>query len=142
MVGLDVGERRIGVAMSDARGVLASPATTLHVRALGAAALDLVSAAIARLAGDDPVHGIVVGLPRRLDGSPTTTTAMVQRFADALHAAVHDNVDNDGRSLAHVRSPQPITRLPVLREIDQRATDRTYRSGKPHVCAAAAHISA
>ncbi len=86
MVGLDVGERRIGVAMSDAGAMLASPATTLHVTGLGAPALDAVIAAITRLAGDDPVEGIVVGLPRRLDGSATTMTQAVQRFAETLRA--------------------------------------------------------
>jgi putative Holliday junction resolvase len=129
MVGLDVGERRIGVAMSDARGVLASPATTLHVRALGAAALDLVSAAIARLAGDDPVHGIVVGLPRRLDGSPTTTTAMVQRFADALHARTGLPVHLQDERLT---SREAESRL-ALRE-------RSWRARKVRLDAAAAAI--
>ena len=85
IVGLDVGERRIGVAISDPSCTLARPVGVLQVRALGAAAIDAVAADIARLeAGEDAVVTIVVGLPRRLDGSPNGLTAPVEAFAAAL----------------------------------------------------------
>ena len=45
----------------------------------------MVSDEIARLAAeDDPVSSIVVGLPRRLDGSSNDMTPRVERFAAAL----------------------------------------------------------
>ena len=52
-------------------------------------AVDLVAAEIARLAAEeDGVQAVVVGLPRRLDGSPNEMTALVLAFADALRVRV------------------------------------------------------
>ena len=85
IVGLDVGARRIGVAISDASGTLARPVGTLTTQGIDTGSLDLVVQEIARLANeDDPVEGVVVGLPRRLDGSPNEMTAKVDAFAEQL----------------------------------------------------------
>jgi len=83
-VGLDIGERRIGVAVSDATGTLARPLGVLRSAGLGDA-LDVVAREIARLAGEeDGLGAIVIGLPRRLDGTPTEMTPRVEQFARAL----------------------------------------------------------
>ena len=85
IVGLDVGLRRIGVAISDVTGMLARPVGVLHSRALDAAAMDKVVAEVARLAAeDDGVGAIVVGLPRRLDGTANDMTPLVEQFAQQL----------------------------------------------------------
>ena len=87
IVGFDVGERRIGVAVSDVTATLARPVGTLSVKALDRAALDAVAAQVARLAAeDDSVAHVVVGLPKRLDGTPTDLTLRVERFARDLAA--------------------------------------------------------
>jgi putative Holliday junction resolvase len=87
IVGLDAGEKRIGVAISDATATLARPVGVLAATGLDAGAVTLVAGELARLAADDDaVSSIVVGLPRRLDGSATEMTTRVQRFADALAA--------------------------------------------------------
>jgi putative Holliday junction resolvase len=87
IVGLDVGERRIGVAVSDATGTLATPVSVLRPASLEAGAVQLVSNEVVRLARDDePITAIVVGLPRRLDGSPDAMTPRVEAFAAALGA--------------------------------------------------------
>jgi putative Holliday junction resolvase len=84
-VGLDVGEKRIGVAISDASRTLARPVGSLRVGALNAAALQAVVQDIERLAAeDDEVDTLVIGLPRRLDGSATPMTARVEAFATQL----------------------------------------------------------
>ncbi|MEQ1575987.1 MAG: Holliday junction resolvase RuvX [Vicinamibacterales bacterium] len=87
IVGLDVGERRIGVAISDPTCTLARPVGTLTAAALDGAALEGVAAEIARLSAedeDDAVGSIVVGVPRRLDGTPNDMTARVEAFAARL----------------------------------------------------------
>jgi putative Holliday junction resolvase len=85
VVGLDVGQRRIGVAISDATRTLARPLTVLQIARLDAAAVGRAADEIGRLAAeDDGVTAIVVGLPRRLDGSATDLTAAVQSFAAQL----------------------------------------------------------
>jgi putative holliday junction resolvase len=88
IVGLDIGRRRIGVAISDATGMLARPVGVLSRGGSDADALRLVADEIARLAAEeDGVGTVVVGLPRRLDGSPNEMTPYVHTFADQLHAA-------------------------------------------------------
>jgi putative Holliday junction resolvase len=87
IVGLDIGQRRIGVAVSDATRTLARPLTVLTRPVSDEHAVALVASEIARLATEeDGIEAIVVGLPRRLDGSPNELTQPVQAFADALRA--------------------------------------------------------
>ena len=88
IVGLDLGERRIGIAISDATGTLARPVGVLVRPRADAHALRMVADEIARLrAEEDGVESIVLGLPKRLDGTPNDMTPRVQAFARDLHAA-------------------------------------------------------
>jgi len=81
---IDVGERRVGVAISDATGALARPLRALHVTGQ-ADAVRQVSELVAEIRGEeDGLATIVVGLPRRLDGSPSTQTARVEDFIEKL----------------------------------------------------------
>lgn len=84
IVGLDVGARRVGVAVSDPTCTLARPMQVLSL-APGADAATAVGDAVRRLAAeDDGVESIVIGLPRRLDGSPNEMTAQVRALGEAL----------------------------------------------------------
>jgi putative Holliday junction resolvase len=85
IVGLDVGARRIGVAISDATATLARPVGVIRPAGLEADAARTTAAEIARLrAEEDGVSALVVGLPRRLDGSANDMTARVRIFAEEL----------------------------------------------------------
>jgi putative Holliday junction resolvase len=88
VVGLDLGERRIGVAVSDASGTLARPVKAIERGTSDAEAVERLRAVVAELAADDDVEAVVVGLPLRLDGSagPQTlrTNAMVALLAARL----------------------------------------------------------
>ena len=85
VVAFDVGERRIGVAISDATLTLARPAGVLRPASFDTDALQLAADEIARLGREeDGVSAIVVGLPRRLDGSASEMTERVSVFAAAL----------------------------------------------------------
>lgn len=91
-LGVDLGSRRIGIAVSDAGGVLASPLTTV-ARTRDVAA---VHRRLAQLVADEEAEVVVVGLPRRLDGSIGTAAeavvAEVAMLADVLPVPVvtHD----------------------------------------------------
>jgi putative holliday junction resolvase len=87
VLGIDYGGRRVGLAVSDATGLLARPLKTLdRSRLPGEAALvDAVLQAVADVTADDePLGAIVVGLPRRLDGSPNDQTPQVEAFVARL----------------------------------------------------------
>jgi putative Holliday junction resolvase len=81
MLGVDPGERRIGLAVSDDAGEIASPHATVDVRGREQAVRD-VAAAAAQLA----VERIVVGLPLKLDGSEGEASRRARGFAERLRA--------------------------------------------------------
>jgi putative Holliday junction resolvase len=86
VLAVDVGERRIGLAISDVSRTLARPLLTLTVRNADDG-VDQVAAEIARLkVEDDGLSTVVVGLPVRLDGTPNAQTPRVAAFIDALKA--------------------------------------------------------
>jgi len=78
---LDAGERRIGVALSDAKGWLASPLVVLERRA---AERDF--ARIAALVREHGAERVVVGLPRSLDGRLGPQARRVRRWATRLQS--------------------------------------------------------
>jgi putative Holliday junction resolvase len=84
VLAVDVGERRIGLAISDISRTLARPLRTLTVRS-AVDGVDQVVAEIARLhAEEDGLSTVVVGLPIRLDGSSSEQTSRVTAFIEAL----------------------------------------------------------
>ena len=89
VLGIDYGARRIGLALSDATATLASPWRLLTRPPSEAETLRLISDEIARLAAaDDGLEAVVVGWPRRLDGSPNDQTPLVEAFTRALEARI------------------------------------------------------
>jgi putative Holliday junction resolvase len=80
-LGLDVGDRRIGVAVSDPDGRIAVPLQTYERRGRDDAA------ALVRLARAEDARRIVVGLPLSLDGSRGAQAEAAAAFADELRAA-------------------------------------------------------
>lgn len=82
-LGLDLGEKRIGVALSDPLGMMAFPHSVL-LRQGEAEAI----AAIARLVEKEGVGRVVVGLPRSLNGSIGPAAQGTQAFAQALSQAI------------------------------------------------------
>ena len=88
-LGVDVGKVRVGVALSDPDGILASPLVTVP-RDMGAAA-DSVPADIAelvRLVSEHEAVQVVVGLPVRLDGSEGAAAIDIRAYAERLARAL------------------------------------------------------
>jgi len=82
-LGIDFGERRIGLAISDAEGRWAMPLATIERRSDAAAV-----AAIATLAREHDVAALVVGEPRRpADGAETAASRRARGFGERLAAA-------------------------------------------------------
>jgi len=80
-IGLDVGDRRIGVALSDETATLASALTTLS-RVGG----KKDAAAVAELVTTHEVVAVVVGLPLNMNGSRGPQASKVLGFVDGLRA--------------------------------------------------------
>lgn len=84
VLGIDFGAKRVGLALSDASGLLASPWKAVEGGKPLAAAARLAAVAADLAREDDGLAAIVVGLPRRLDGSDNDQTPIVRVFAAEL----------------------------------------------------------
>jgi len=82
LLGLDVGAKTIGLALSDTRLVIATPLDTIRRTRFKA---DM--AALAATIDKQGVGGLVVGLPLRLDGKDGPRTQSVRQFAKNVLAA-------------------------------------------------------
>jgi putative holliday junction resolvase len=129
VLAVDVGQRRVGLAISDVTRTLARPLGTLAVS--GAAdAVEHVAAEIVRLsAEDDGLATIVVGFPVRLDGSAHAMSARVTAFVDALR----------------IRTPLPVVTIDerlTSHEANRRLAERErdWRARKSRLDAAAAAV--
>ena len=81
-VAFDIGDKRIGVAISDPFNTYALPSETYFRKGFK----EDVSA-VAKIAKDKGATKIVCGLPVNFDGSPALQTEKTQKFIDALKEA-------------------------------------------------------
>jgi putative Holliday junction resolvase len=127
-LGVDLGQRRIGLAITDPSGTLARPLAVLAVGPAGA--LEQVSREVDRLAAeDDGLAVIVVGVPSSLDGSPSEATARATRFMDALRLRTAIPVVGEDERLSSREAEQRL----AIREKD-------WRKRKQRLDAAAAAV--
>ena len=130
VLGIDYGARRIGLALSDATATLASPWRMLMRPPSEGETLGLLVHEIARLTReDDGLEAVVIGWPRRLDGTPNDQTPRVEAFKRALEARVRVPIVLQDERLS---SREAETRL-SLRE-------RDWRRRKAKIDAAAAAV--
>ncbi|MBC8074518.1 MAG: Holliday junction resolvase RuvX [Chloroflexales bacterium] len=116
VLALDVGTRRIGVAMSDASGTLATPLTTLRVR--GA---ERVIAEIVALVRQHAVTVVVVGWPLNMNGDVGPQAESVRAFGEALEAALGQPVAYFDERLTSVVAEQ------ILRDMGLKPEKRRER---------------
>ena len=83
LLGLDVGTKTIGMALSDTRRVIASPLDTIRRTRFRDDAQRIVHEV-----EKHGVGGVVVGLPLGLDGKPNSRVQGVRQFAQNLLAVV------------------------------------------------------
>ena len=79
VMALDVGDKRIGVAVSDSTGLVPTPLTTIGTKSESE---DIE--AVLLLADEHAVEEIVVGLPLSLSGQRGPQARKVARFAESL----------------------------------------------------------
>ncbi len=129
VVAIDPGQRRTGVALSDASGVLASPHATLRGPSMRGQ-WDQLVALITRLAADeDGLEAIVVGVPLRLDGSPTDMTAQAMGLVERLRRRFDVPVVAIDERLTSVEADARLS-----------LTERDWRARKDKLDAAAAAV--
>jgi putative Holliday junction resolvase len=117
-LGLDVGERRIGVSLSDPEGILAMPLTVVDVRT-EEEALERIAA----LAREHEVDRVVVGLPLSMDGSMGLQAQRVTAFADTLAERMEIPVDTWDERLSTVAAGRALTEAGVKRGKKRKRLD-------------------
>lgn len=81
VLGLDPGERRIGVALSDPLGMIAQPHSMIDRRRQS------VAKELRRLVAEEDVTQIVIGLPTSLDGKERVAAERAREFGVAVKEA-------------------------------------------------------
>lgn len=79
LAGIDYGQSRVGVAVSDELGLMAHPRPYID-----ATSRSQLMASLASFAREEGIERFVVGLPRLLDGREGTAARRVRRFAEVL----------------------------------------------------------
>ncbi|HEY9158983.1 Holliday junction resolvase RuvX [Candidatus Binatus sp.] len=107
---LDLGRRRIGVAVTDAASIGAHPVGIVERRALKH---DLE--AIAAMLRDRHVSTIVVGLPLNMDGSEGPVARSARRFAASLADALGVSVEMFDERLTSFEARERLADMPTRR---------------------------
>ena len=97
-LGIDPGTKRIGIAVSDLSGTIASPLTVLQRSK--SRRHDLSE--LARIARDEEADVIVVGLPINLDGSQSASSKAATKLAEHLATVVDVPVEMHDERLTTV----------------------------------------
>lgn len=85
LLGVDLGEVRVGLAISDPSQIIAHAAATCVVPRNDFDAM--LNAVVEAVQEHDPI-GVVLGHPRQLDGRDGPKASMTRRFAAALYDAI------------------------------------------------------
>jgi putative holliday junction resolvase len=113
IMGIDVGDRWVGVAMSDPRHVLASPLTVID-RQVQPDDVD----ALLYIIGEQDIARIIVGLPRSMDGVLRQQAVKVQEFVKRLQAATTVPIEFRDERLSSAAAGR------LLREAGKRLSER------------------
>ncbi len=79
---MDLGARRIGLALSDPLGLTAQPLPTLQAESRETDVRE-----VSRIAAEHEVQSVIVGLPLRMDGRAGPEARRAERFAEELRMA-------------------------------------------------------
>ena len=121
-LGIDFGERRIGLAISDPEGRFALPLTTFERRDDRRAARKI--AAIAR---EEAATWLVIGEPRGLDGRTGSATERVRRFGRRV-------AENSGLPIEHI--DEALTSVEATERLRAAGVDPRRDPGKIDAVAA------
>ena len=129
ILALDVGERRVGLAISDPTGLLASPFGVVE------RGPDDISD-IARIAEDNEVVEIVVGLPITMSGEAGAQAGRVRAFIRDLRRVTDIPITTLDERLSTVQAER------MLRDSGRSARSRSRERGRVDAAAAAVILQA
>jgi len=117
--GLDIGDKRIGIAVSDPLGLTAQPLGTVERRSL----VRDIDAVRSLLAPYD-LGRLVAGLPLQMNGREGQQSARARAFADALSAALGLEVVYQDERLTSLQSERMLIDSGMRREKRRGVIDK------------------
>ncbi len=139
-LGIDYGRKRIGLALSDASGVLARPWKTITARGTVKDLVADLRREIEALAHDtDGLEVIVIGWPRRLSGEANEQTHAVEALAAGLRRLVRVPIElqderlssREAESLLSQREKDWRKRKPLLDAMAAAVILQDYLDSRP-----------
>jgi putative Holliday junction resolvase len=119
VLGIDLGSRRIGVAVSDGLGLTAQPRATI-ARHGGMRDIDAIAAAVR----DADADRIVLGLPLDCEGQEGPAAQRARAFGDKLAAALHLPVELIDESFSTVEAEEVLLAADVSRARRKQVVDK------------------
>ena len=120
LLGVDFGDKRTGLAVSNDMRTLASGITQISV-----GGMQKTAAAVAQVAKDRAVVGVVVGLPVNMDGSHGPRAQHAEKFAGLLHEAL-TALDVD---IPVIMQDERMTTMAASRYLNETDTKGAKRKG-------------
>ncbi|KPJ58950.1 MAG: Holliday junction resolvase [Deltaproteobacteria bacterium DG_8] len=119
VLGLDIGSKTIGVAVSDEMSLIAQGITTLRRKGLNQDIKQLL-----RLIEEHRVEKIIVGLPKNMNGSLGTSAKMVLSFIDELKKFVDLPIITWDERLSTVAAQRVLLEADMSRKKRKRVIDK------------------
>ncbi|MEA4883447.1 MAG: Holliday junction resolvase RuvX [Clostridia bacterium] len=119
-VGLDFGDVRIGVALSDELGLVASPLKVIPSRGWGK---DAVS--VAELVKEVGAGEIVIGMPRNMNGAYGASAQKVRDFCERLREATDVSIVAWDERLSTVQASRALLEADLPRKRRRELIDKT-----------------
>jgi putative holliday junction resolvase len=120
VLGLDLGSKRVGIALSDRSGTIASPFTVLQ----RSGSLKRDHEAIARLVVEEECERVVVGLPLSLDGTLGRAAQSAIDEAERLATVVGVPVETYDERLTTVSADRALIEAKMRADARRRVVDK------------------
>ena len=116
ILAVDFGEKRIGLATSDATGMLATPRKTLARRADSEAAAEILD-----FCGEEGIELILLGIPRSPEGRESEFAARIRSFASKLAARTEIPIRFHEETLTSNEAARRLPRGAAREDLDKTA---------------------
>ena len=120
ILGIDYGERRMGLAISDPLGIIAKPLRTLDRQHIPDLFFELQN-----IVKEQDINKIVVGLPLTLKGKYSEQTNVVQKFIDQLKQVVNIPVVPIDERLSSMAAKRSLKELGIKTGHEKGRIDET-----------------
>jgi putative Holliday junction resolvase len=121
ILGIDYGDVRIGLAMSDESQIIAKPYKTLENKGK-----KFVLKEIIKICKDDSVEEIVIGKPIMLSGEEGIQVEKVNRFIDFLKDNINVKIELEDERLTTVEAEKLLNEKDISSKIDKDQISAYY----------------